>query len=69
MTTDEGRSHPQCWTGERYEHVCLTPSGRACIECARPAGTPWGPYFCPEHDVERLDRISASLEEIARTDS
>jgi hypothetical protein len=64
------RSHPKCWKGDHYEHVeCVDgfESGRECIEsgCVEPAGTAWGPYFCPEHDVERLDRISASLESIA----
>ena len=62
----KNRSHPRCWTGTRYEHACHQPSGRMCVEgCGRPAGTPWGPYWCPECDVARLDRISASLEAIA----
>lgn len=52
-------SHPDCIDG----HVCQVPSGKACIEpgCALPAGTRWGPYWCPDHDRERLDRITASL--------
>jgi len=47
-------------------HVCQEPSGRAChvSECSEPAGTWWGPYWCPDHDQERLDRIEASLESI-----
>lgn len=55
-------SHPNCSSG----HVCQKPSGRACIEteCGEAAGTLWGPYWCPEHDRERLDRITASLESI-----
>lgn len=58
-------SHPKCHT-ERG-HVCQKPSGRMCDEtpCAEPAGTLWGPYWCPAHDEERLDRITASLEDIA----
>ncbi len=38
-----------------------------CIErgCNEPAGTPWGPLWCAEHDAQRLARISASLESIA----
>jgi hypothetical protein len=58
-------SHPQCHTEQG--HVCQKPSGRACDEapCPDPAGTLWGPYWCPRHDEERLDRISASLESIA----
>jgi hypothetical protein len=63
----EVRSHRLCWTGERYKHICREPSGRVCIEkgCEEPAGTGWGPYWCPDHDVERLDNISAGLRDIA----
>lgn len=54
-------SHPDC-RGPRG-HVCQQPSGRTCIEvgCDAPAGTRWGPYWCPDHDADRLDRIDASL--------
>ena len=55
------RSHPNCWTGTTYEHHCHEPSGRACLWCGAPAGTPWGPLLCPDCDVKRLDKISASL--------
>ena len=42
-------------------------SERKCVEpdCDEPAGTPWGPYWCPTHDRERLDRISANLDAMA----
>jgi hypothetical protein len=65
MSSD--RSHPQCWTGHGYRHTCQRPSGQTCVEagCDQPAGTRWGPYWCPDCDVERLDRIMASLEAIA----
>lgn len=55
-------SHPACRSEEG--HICQKPSGRLCIEngCPEPAGTFWGPYWCPRHDMERLDRITASLE-------
>lgn len=57
------RSHPRCWTGSAYAHAeCVRPSGRACIDCGEPAGTTWGPYWCPPCDVKRLDRISRNLE-------
>lgn len=58
------KSHPNCDSG----HVCHDPSGRVCIEsgCDKPAGTFWGPLWCPEHDRERLDRIGRQLAEIAR---
>jgi len=63
----KSKSHPNCWssTGER-EHHCQKPSGRACISCGSPAGTAWGPYWCPECDAIRLDRISESLESITQ---
>ena len=56
-------AHPNCTEG----HVCQRPSGRECVEndCREPAGTLWGPLWCPEHDRERLDRIGASLDKIA----
>lgn len=43
-------------------------SGLVCAEpdCNAPAGTPWGPYWCPMHDDERLDRITRSLERMAK---
>lgn len=49
-------SHRQCLHG----HICQKPSGRACAEqpCDQPAGTWWGPYWCPEHDKQRLDRVT-----------
>jgi hypothetical protein len=57
-------SHNLCENGGR--HVCQRPSGRTCVEdgCDQEAGTLWGPYWCPEHDKERLDRVSSSLDKI-----
>jgi hypothetical protein len=59
-------SHPHC--GGPDGHVCQRPSGRTCIEpeCEQPAGTLWGPLWCPEHDQERLDRVSNRLEDLFR---
>lgn len=58
-----GTAHPKCDKG----HICQEPSGRICIErgCEEQAGTWWGPYWCPDHDKERLDRISDAFDEIA----
>lgn len=39
------------------EKQALAPSGRKCVECGKPAGTPWGPYWCPECDDKRIERI------------
>lgn len=52
--------HAKCSEG----HICQEPSGRVCCEpgCDEQAGTWWGPYWCPEHDKERLYRISRSFE-------
>ena len=38
-------------------------TGKPCIVrgCDRPAGTAWGPYWCFEHNVERIDRVSGQL--------
>lgn len=60
------RSHPGCWAGDRYAHTCHEPSGRSCIDCGQPAGTPWGPYWCPDCDVLRLDRIESGLLDLQR---
>ena len=60
--SDSNRSHAKCWAGTGYRHVCHEPSGRSCIECGAPAGTWWGPYYCPECDVTRLDRCSAGMD-------
>jgi hypothetical protein len=56
-------SHPKCHGPQG--HVCQEPSGRDCIDCGKAAGTLWGPYWCPDCDVKRLDKISASLHGIA----
>lgn len=39
-------------------------SGQRCWEdgCDDPAGTAWGPHFCPKHDMERKMKISEGLE-------
>lgn len=41
-------AHPNCTEG----HTCQVPSGRPCVErgCTEPAGTLWGPLWCPDHD-------------------
>ena len=40
--------------------------GHTCIEmgCEQPAGTAWSPYWCFEHNVERIERITQQLAEI-----
>jgi hypothetical protein len=57
-------AHEQCVAADK--HICQKPSGRQCIEdeCTEAAGTWWGPYWCPEHDKQRLDRISLQLENL-----
>lgn len=41
-------------------------TGELCIEgCGRPAGTAWSPHWCQPCNTARMDRISASLKEIA----
>lgn len=53
--------HPQCHGLEG--HICQQLSGFKCIErdCNKPAGTRWGPYWCPEHDAIRLARVDDAL--------
>lgn len=55
-------AHPDCTDG----HICQKPSGYTCIEpgCQSPAGTWWTPYWCPPCDEERIDRITAQIEDL-----
>lgn len=53
-----------CWQGDHYVHVCQKPSGRPCVDCGKPAGTLWGPAFCPDCDVLRLERLVAQFDAI-----
>lgn len=41
-------------------------TGKPCIVagCTEPAGTAWSPLWCFRHNVERIDRITKSLDEI-----
>lgn len=32
--------------------------------CEEPAGTPWGPLWCADHDDERVNRIARQFREI-----
>lgn len=63
------RPHQSCWNEEYgiYQHVCYKPSGRDCVEdCGAEAGTWWTPYWCPDCDVIRLDRITRQLEAMTK---
>lgn len=47
--------HP--YNGEKFR------SGKQCINgCSRPAGTAWSPHWCQPCNQERMDGITASLE-------
>jgi len=41
-------------------------TGKKCIEkgCCEPAGTWWSPHWCFKHNVERIHRIDAGLNDI-----
>lgn len=43
-------------------------TGKKCTVkgCDHPAGTWWSPFFCFEHNVERLKRITAGLDEAVK---
>ena len=67
-----GKAHPQCRAAGR--HVCDAPNGDRCIGstvtgdgCMAEAGTWWGPHWCPDHDLERLDNIERQLEGLLDT--
>lgn len=39
-------------------------TGKSCLEkgCNKPAGTYWSPWWCFEHNVERIRRINKGIE-------
>lgn len=41
-------------------------TGKPCIEkgCPEPAGTWWSPHWCFKHNVERINRIDAGLNDV-----
>lgn len=45
----------------------LTTMARKCYEpdCENEAGGPWSPYWCPECDRQRVERISRQLQIVA----
>ena len=55
MTADERRSYADPNT--------------QCVErgCTEPAGTPWGPLWCANHDDERIHRITRQMDGIVDT--
>jgi hypothetical protein len=32
--------------------------------CLNPAGTWWGPHWCMRHNIERMDRITQSINDV-----
>lgn len=55
--------HPKCL--QAGHHTCQKPSGLTCYECDNPAGTDWGPYWCPDHDSRRVERLLQQLQELS----
>lgn len=51
----------------KHEHNSAAfHTGKKCIEksCKELAGTAWSPFWCFKHNVERMNRITKSLEEL-----
>jgi hypothetical protein len=44
-------------------------TGKPCMTqgCDKPAGTWWSPYWCFEHNVERIKRIDTQFAEILKS--
>lgn len=60
---DIGNS-PKYHTGEKcIGSDILDNSGRLVRHepCDKPAGTAWSPYWCVEHNIERMNRINNGL--------
>lgn len=56
---------------ENPEHDGNSPkwhTGKACVEkgCKKPAGTWWSPAWCFDHNVERMKRVSAGLDDAVK---
>jgi len=53
----------------KEERRAFADPKRKCIEkgCDEPAGTPWGQYWCADHDDARIKRITAGLRGIQAT--
>lgn len=43
-------------------------TGKSCVEkgCKKPAGTWWSPAWCLDHNVERMKRVSAGLDDAVK---
>lgn len=60
MLNYENRKH--AGNSEKYH------TGEACIEkgCTKPAGTFWSPLWCFDHNVERMNRVTAGLNDAVK---
>lgn len=66
--SEEPRTFRDQWEAmSADERRSYADPNRTCIErgCEEPAGTPWTPLWCADHDDARINRISASLADIA----
>jgi len=43
-------------------------TGKPCIVegCTEEAGTAWSPHWCPQHNIERMSRITRQLRAIVK---
>jgi hypothetical protein len=43
-------------------------TGKQCVEkgCRKPAGTWWSPVWCFDHNVERMKRVTAAMDDAAK---
>lgn len=48
------------------DRVCpgWAPSGQKVTACGKPAGTPWTPIWCAEHDEQRREHIGSNLRQM-----
>jgi len=55
------------WEALSYEQRrAFAVTSKKCIkkDCDEPAGTPWGPFWCADHDDERIGRVSAEFQSL-----
>jgi len=56
-----------CYDPNHEGNSSIHWTGKECVEngCHSPAGTAWSPYWCFEHNMQRMKRIDASFEAIS----
>jgi hypothetical protein len=58
MTRYDDPNDPRNWPESHTGKPCIEPG------CSKTAGTEWSPYWCFEHNVERIKKIDTQLRKL-----